>query len=63
MNGETYSDRFRQTLQTARNEVQDRLADTLLSGDIEADAGDENGLLIAVKNGDIIIKPQAETLH
>jgi hypothetical protein len=39
------------------------LADTLLSGDIEADAGDENGLLIAVKNGDIIIKPQAETVH
>jgi hypothetical protein len=43
--------------------VQDSLADTLLSGDIEADAGDENGLLIAVKNGDIIIKPQAETVH
>ncbi|MDG1007267.1 MAG: hypothetical protein P8P44_03515 [Alphaproteobacteria bacterium] len=63
MNGETYSDRVRQTLQTAQNEVQDRLADTLLSGDIEADAGDENGLLIAVKNGDIIIKPQAETAH
>lgn len=63
MNGETYSDRVRQTLQTAQNEEQDRLPDTLLSGDIEADAGDENGLLIAVKNGDIIIKPQAETVH